>query len=310
MIQLEQYRDPEFYQVIYEACRYERVEGTGYKRTVKWRPVEVSHADQSTRIEGDNSMFNFRKKNRNHKRGGSPDHDDEYMDHLFDKYGNDENDRGSSVDSDGTVVDKIQFKASRRAWKKIHHGSDGRFNPSPSIDDSHLTITEGEDIVIKKAPRLSESQNLGSKKSARQDGQAVYSTPKNSGALELSAPLVSKKSIAVPGTALNRRVSLSNQKEVPASNHEIEKVVLNSQTGKKKYLLRPSIEKPSPRLLGNLQINRTTQRSKTNEPSELRRMKSVQTPKTVNEPSLKSPAGIRSPFREPEILENLPRVRR
>lgn len=308
-MQLEQYRDPELYQVIYEACRYERVEGTGYKRTVKWRPVEMSHADQSTRIEGDNSMFNFRKKHRNHKRGGSPDHDDTYMDHLFDKYGKDENDRGSSIDSDGTVVDKIQFKASRRAWKKIHHGSDGRFNPNPSIDDSHLTITEGEDIVIKKAPRLSESQNLGSKKSARQDGQAVYSTPKNSGALELSAPIVSKKSIPVQGAALNRRISL-NQNDAASSNHEIEKVVLNNQTGKKKYLLRPSIEKPSPRLLGNLQINRTTQRSKTNEPTEFRRLKSVQTPKTLNEPTFKSPTSIQSPFREPEILENLPRVRR
>lgn len=278
---------------------------------MKWRPVEVSHADQSTRIEGDNSvMFNFRKKHHNHKRGGSPDHDDTYMDHLFDKYGKDENDRGSSIDSDGTVVDKIQFKASRRAWKKIHHGSDGRFNPNPSIDDSNLTITEGEDIIIKKAPRLSESQNMGSKKSARPDGQVIYSTPKNSGPLELSAPLVSKKSIPVQGAGVNRHVSLSNQDDIASPNQEVEKVVVNSQTGKKKYLLRPSIEKPSPRLLGNLQINRTTQRSKTNEPSELRRLKSVQTPKAINEPTFKSQKGTPSPFRQPEILESLPRVRR
>lgn len=287
------------------------MESAGHPRTFKWRPVEESQADQSTRIEAEpGALYRFRKVDAAQKRGGSPDRDDTYMDHLFDREENDRNDGCSSVESDGTVVDRIQFKASRRAWKKVEHGSDGRFHVNPSVDDSHLTITDGEDVVIKRAPRMSESQNLGSKKSGHPDGQIPYSTPKISGPLELSAPLVLKKSILLPAKGTNRRASLSNENDIPHSNQEIDKVVVNHQTGKKKYLLRPSIEKPSPRLLGNLQINRTTQRSKTSDPHELKSLKPVQTPKISPSHPQRTPSYLSNPFREPEILENLPRVRR
>lgn len=227
-----------------------------YSKKQQWRAVEFSHADESTRRDIDAS-FQFKPRALPHRtRGGSPDHDDEFMDHLFDAEKGKE-DLDCSVESDGTVVDRVQFKASRKAWKMQHYVSDGRMNVRPSVDDSHLTITEADEVQVQRAPRLSESQNLGSKHTSNHGNQLAYNIPKSPSPLEISAPVVSKKSIPTPHS-INRRESTSNDNEHPQSTRKIEKIVLNKETGKKKYLLRPSLGKLSPRTigLGNLHFKR------------------------------------------------------
>jgi hypothetical protein len=288
--------------VIWEACRYERVDYSGRTKNHKWRPVEVSHADKSTNRDI-NASFQFNRKHRHlQKRGGSPGHDDTFMDHLFDVEQNDHEERGSSADSDGTVVDKMQFKASRRAWKLHTQQSDGRFLHHASVDDSNLTITEGEELLLTRGPRLSESQNIRSKHLEMNEKLVSYNLQRNQSELKISAPVLSKKSIPTSYSNMNRRVSASNENENSNPRHQIETKSPNGHNGKKKYLLRPSMERNSPRIIGALKNDQNRKNSPNS--GAKKNLKQIETSMMRDRATTTEPIGLSNSIRRrPEKLE-------